>query len=351
MEGKVAIVILNYNGKHFLEQFLPSVIRHSKGQRIVVADNASTDGSVPFLQSHFPEVEVLIMEKNLGFAGGYNAALSQVASEYYLLLNSDVEVTSGWLSPMLQLLEEHPQIAACQPKILSYHQPTHFEYAGAAGGLMDILGYPFCRGRIFDTLEEDRGQYNDPRPVFWATGACMLVRARVFQQTGGFDESFFAHMEEIDLCWRMHRAGYQVYACPQSRVYHVGGGTLPKHNPQKTYLNFRNNLRMLYKNSSGPSLWWKIPCRHLLDWLAAGQFLLKGQRANVLAIGKAQLHFWRYLPVGKRKKVMKCKQSSGKIPLFKGSILWDYYIRRVRTYSELTKEEEGIGIIQKQPLS
>lgn len=348
MAGKVAIVILNFNGRHFLKQFLPAVIQHSKGHRIVVADNASTDDSIPFLQSHFPEVELLVLEKNFGFAGGYNVALSQIASDYYLLLNSDVKVTSGWLSPMLQLLEQHPEIAACQPKVLSYHQPTHFEYAGAAGGLMDVLGYPFCRGRIFDTLEEDRGQYNDPLPVFWATGACMLVRSEIFHQTGGFDEDFFAHMEEIDLCWRMHKAGYQVYACPQSRVYHVGGGTLPKHNPHKTFLNFRNNLWMLYKNSSTLSLWWKIPCRHLLDWLAAIQFLLKGQKGDFMAIGKAQLHFWRQLPTSKRREVLKLKPQGRTVPLFRGSILWHYFIRGAKTYQDVMNEEGRIGIVQKQ---
>ncbi len=346
MAGKLAIVILNFNGEKFLRKFLPSVIQNSKSHRIIVADNASTDQSLNVLRQNFPEVELLILEKNYGFAGGYNEALKQVHATYYLLLNSDVEVTPGWIDPMLRLLESRKEIAACQPKVLSYHLPTLFEHAGAAGGFLDILGYPFCRGRLFNSLEEDHGQYDSPTPIFWATGACMLVRSHIFHQLGGFDEDFFAHMEEIDLCWRIHNAGYQVYACPPSVVYHVGGGTLAKSNPRKTFLNFRNNLWMLYKNSSTPALWWKIPARHLLDWLAACTFLLQGKRGDFMAVLQAQQAFWQQLPVSKRKKVQKLKQMGGESALFKSSILWKYQIQGIRTYDKLIKEEQKIRIMQ-----
>lgn len=347
MANEVAIVILNYNGMHFLEKFLPSVLRHSKDHRVIVADNASTDDSVHFLQKSFPEVELLLMEQNSGFAGGYNEALKMVHAEYYLLLNSDVEVTPGWIDPMLNLLKNNGAIAACQPKVLSYQMPNHFEHAGAAGGYLDILGYPFCRGRVFNTLEVDSGQYDTPAPVFWATGACMLVRSSVYHQLGGFDKDFFAHMEEIDLCWRMHNAGLLVYACPQSQVYHVGGGTLPKSNPHKTFLNFRNNLWMLYKNSSRHALWWKLPFRHLLDWLAALTFLLQGNAGDFGAVFRAQMQFWVQLPVRKRKEVQKLKQTGGASALYKGFILWKYYVEGRRTYSTLVKERPKIKIMQK----
>jgi GT2 family glycosyltransferase len=346
MAGKVAIVILNYNGEGFLEKFLPSVIQHSKSHRIIVADNASTDHSIQLLERKFPEVELLLLDKNHGFAGGYNEALRQVKEEYYLLLNSDVEVTPGWIEPMLQLLESRPEVAACQPKVLSYHLPSHFEHAGAAGGFLDVLAYPFCRGRIFNTLEEDAGQYDEPAPIFWATGACMLLRSHIFHRLGGFDKDFFAHMEEIDLCWRIHNAGLQVYAIPQSLVYHVGGGTLPKINPRKTFLNFRNNLWMLYKNSTTAALWWKLPLRHLLDWLAAFTFLFQGKGGDFLAVWQAQLQFWKQLPVNKRKKVQKLKQIGGETALFKSSILWKYHIQGIRTYEKLTNKEQKIRIIQ-----
>lgn len=347
MGDKVAIVILNYNGRHFLQQFLPSVIRHSEGHRIIVADNASTDDSVSLVRREFPDTELLQLESNLGFAGGYNEALKKVEATYYLLLNSDVEVTPGWLEPMLRLMKSSPEVAACQPKVLSHQAPEYFEHAGAAGGFLDLLGYPFCRGRLFNTLEEDLGQYDDPVPVFWATGACMLVRAKLYHKLGGFDKDFFAHMEEIDLCWRIHNAGFQVYACPQSRVYHVGGGTLPKSHPRKTFLNFRNNLWMLYKNSTTGALCWKLPLRHLLDWLAAFSFLLQGQSGDFLAVLKAQLQFWKHLPLKKRRKAQELKQTGGASALFKGSILWKYYFQGARTYEELLKKEQKIRIIQK----
>lgn len=346
MQAEVAIVILNFNGRDYLKKFLPILLRYSSGHRVIVADNASTDDSVEILQKGFPEVELLKLQKNYGFAGGYNKALEQVKSTYYLLLNSDVEVTEGWLEPMVELLESDPEIAACQPKILSYHQPTHFEYAGAAGGFLDVLAYPFCRGRIFDSLEKDHGQYNENVPVFWASGACFLVKGTLFHQSGGFDERFFAHMEEIDLCWRFHSAGYKVYACGQSKVFHVGGGTLPKHNPRKTFLNFRNGLWMLAKNSSKAELAWKLPLRLLLDWLATSQFLLKGQTKDGVAVLRAHVQFLLKGFRSRNSEKESGMASKKKAPLFRRSILWLYYIRRVSEFSQLGTEKTIVGKIQ-----
>lgn len=335
MQSRLAIVILNYNGAGFLAKFLPSVLAHSKNCRIVVADNASTDNSLALLEEHFPEVECIRLEHNSGYAGGYNQALAQVTAEYYLLLNSDVEVTEGWLEPMLSLLENNPEIAACQPKIRSYHQPTHFEYAGASGGFLDLLGYPFCRGRIFDTLEEDRGQYDIARPVFWATGACMLIRSEVFWQMEGFDADFFAHMEEIDLCWRINSWGYEVWACPQSVVYHVGGGTLPKNNPRKTYLNFRNGLWMLIKNCEN-NLFIKLPFRIILDWLAAFTFLLKGNREDAVAVVKSHISTTKSVEILYKKRLKsKLFRRSG-IPIYKRIILADYFLFKRKYFSMLS---------------
>ena len=343
MFPKVAVVILNYNGEKHLQQFLPSVIKYSQGHRIIVADNASTDRSLVLLREAFPEVEVLELKENYGFAGGYNRALKFIDAKYYLLLNSDVEVTIGWLDPLLQLMESFPEIAACQPKIRAYQQPAYFEYAGGAGGFLDVLGYPFCRGRIFETLEEDKGQYNEIVPVFWASGACMFIRKKTFEEAGGFDASFFAHMEEIDLCWRIHRLGYKVYACPESTVYHLGGGTLAKNNPRKTFLNFRNSLWMLYKNSSTADLFWKLPLRLTLDLVAALQFILKGQQFNAGAVLKAQFAFWANLPERKEKKAKR----KNNIPLYKGFILWDYYGKNRNKFSQLNFFQNDKGKIQK----
>jgi GT2 family glycosyltransferase len=335
MQSRLAIVILNHNGAGFLAQFLPSVLAHSKNCRIIVADNASTDHSLTLLEEQFPEVERIRLESNSGFAGGYNHALKQVDAAYYVLLNSDVEVTEGWLEPMLSLLENNPQIAACQPKIRSYHLPTHFEYAGAAGGFIDWLGYPFCRGRIFDTLEEDLGQYDIARPVFWATGACMLIRSEVFWQMGGFDEDFFAHMEEIDLCWRINSWGLEVWACPQSIVYHVGGGTLPKKNSKKTYLNFRNGLWMLIKNCEN-YLFIKLPFRILLDWLAALHFLSKGETGNAKAVVKSHMHTIKSVEILYRKRLKSKIFRRSVIPIYKKLILADYFLFKRKYFSKLS---------------
>ncbi|MGB3586371.1 MAG: glycosyltransferase family 2 protein [Tunicatimonas sp.] len=271
-----AVVILNYNGVHFLEQFLPSVVSYSLGHRIIVADNASTDSSITFLKEHYPSVEIFAFSENYGFAEGYNQALDRIENKYSILLNSDAEVTPNWIEPVLALMEQNAAIAACQPKVRAYYQKDHFEHAGAAGGYIDALAYPFCRGRILDITEKDGGQYDSVVPIFWATGACFFVRTEVYKSLGGLDSSFFAHMEEIDLCWRMHQAGYQLYCQPASLVYHVGGGTMPTSNPRKTYLNFRNSTVMLYKNELATQLLWKLPAKLGLDVLAALAFL--GQR-------------------------------------------------------------------------
>ncbi|MEZ5028863.1 MAG: glycosyltransferase family 2 protein, partial [Ferruginibacter sp.] len=265
-QPSVAIVILNWNGKPFLEKFLPSVkVSAYKFKKIIVADNASTDDSVNFLQKVHPEISIIQNESNLGFAKGYNNALKKIEADYYVLLNSDVEVTPGWIEPVISLMETNKAIAACQPKILAYADKETFEYAGASGGWIDKFGYPFMRGRIFDDCEKDNGQYNDVQPCFWASGAAFFVRSSVYHQLGGLDEFFFAHQEEIDFCWRVQLAGHKVYVQPASVVYHVGGGTLPKGNSRKTFLNFRNNLIMLYKNLPTAAALWKLPFRIMLD--------------------------------------------------------------------------------------
>jgi GT2 family glycosyltransferase len=298
---KIAIVILNYNGKKYLEQFLPSVLEYSSPKRVenatflpevIVADNASTDDSIPFLTTNYPDLNVIQLTKNHGFAEGYNQVFAMIKADIFVLLNSDVEVTENWLQPIITLMENDQNIAACQPKIRDFHQKTHFEHAGASGGFMDSLGYPFCRGRIFDTLEVDKGQYDDTQEVFWATGAALFIKADLYQKIGGLDGDFFAHMEEIDLCWRLRKAGYKIMVCPESTVYHVGGGTLNNENPFKTYLNFRNNLATILKNENGWKLLLIFPIRLTLDGLAGFQFLLKGQFSNIWAIVKA--HFYIY---------------------------------------------------------
>lgn len=290
-----AVVILNYNGEKLLKQFLPSVILHSEGASVIVVDNGSTDHSVPLLHREFPTVRVIELGENFGFCGGYNRALKQIDAFYYVLLNSDVEVTAGWLSPMVKLLQEDHTIAALQPKILSYHQKDHFEYAGAAGGYIDSLGYPFCRGRLLHGVETDRGQYNDNKQIFWATGACLMIRSSVYHTFNGLDEDFFAHMEEIDLCWRIQRTDYRIFYCGASEVYHVGAGTLGYDNPKKTFLNFRNGLQLLFKHLDTGELLYKLPFRMALDWLAAFVFLASGKTQNFLSVFRAHLDFLKNL--------------------------------------------------------
>ena len=336
---KVAVVILNYNGKKFLEQFLPNVIENTDATLadIVVADNASTDGSVEFMKQAFPDIRLIVNDFNGGFATGYNQALRQVDAEYYVLLNSDIEVTHRWIEPVVELMDADQSIAACQPKILSYHDRTKFEYAGAAGGYIDQYGYPFCRGRLFQHLENDQGQYDDTKEVFWATGACLFVRAELYLQHGGLDDSFFAHMEEIDFCWRMKNLGYKIYCCPQSKVYHIGGGTLPKSSARKTYLNFRNNLSLLYKNLPSGRVFWTLFYRVLLDWVAAIKFLAGGGLGDFWAVIRAHFAFYRRIPSLKK---VRQQHPHGRVgEMYLRNIVFDNYLKGKRRFSELDPEK------------
>lgn len=333
----VAIVIMNWNGQELLRQFLPSVLAYADGARVIVADNASTDDSVGVLRREFPTVELIQHPSNLGFCEGYNHALRQVDAAYYVLLNSDVAVTPGWLQPIRALFAERPNLAACQPKVRSYAEPTQFEYAGAGGGYLDKLGYPFCRGRLFDTLETDAGQYNDARPVAWATGACMIVRAAAWHALGGLEKEFFAHMEEIDLCWRCWNAGYEVWYQGGSTVYHVGGGTLHKSNPRKTYLNFRNGLALVYKNLPPAELTNVLVARVLLDWVAAARFLAQGATADARAIWQAHRDFLKNRLYWKtqRQTAQPRLRAVERPGTYLGSLVWAYFIGGKRTFPEL----------------
>lgn len=332
----VAVVILNWNGRHFLEKFLPSVIATDYDNlSIIVADNASTDDSVSFLQNNFPSVQIIYNQDNEGFAKGYNTALQKVSTDYYVLLNSDVEVTMDWIKPIISLMENDKSVAACQPKILSYNEKSNFEYAGACGGWIDKFGYPFNRGRVFDFCETDEGQYDDVAEIFWATGAALFVRSTIFHELNGFDESFFAHQEEIDLCWRMKRAGYKIYVVPSSMVYHVGGGTLPVGNERKVYLNFRNNLAMLAKNLSPSEKILKISYRIFLDNIAALQALGKKDIKTFRSIQKAHFAFIKWNLHHKKKDELpniKLKKLAG---VFNGSIVKKFFIEKKRTFSEI----------------
>ncbi len=332
----VAIVILNWNGKHFLEKFLPSVMASDyENLSIIVADNASTDDSVSFLQTHYPSVRIIINTVNEGFAKGYNTALKQVSADYYILLNSDVEVVKDWIKPVISLMESNKSIAACQPKILSYDEKNKFEYAGASGGWIDKFGYPFNRGRVFDFCETDDGQYDNAEEIFWATGAAFFVRANAFRELNGFDEHFFAHQEEIDLCWRMQRAGYKIYVVPSSVVYHVGGGTLPKGNERKVFLNFRNNLLMLAKNLPASEKITIIPFRICLDNIAGLEALTKGDWKTFRAVQKAHFNFIKWNLKNKNEDHLpkiKLKKLAG---VFNGSVVKKYFIEKKRTFSEI----------------
>lgn len=337
-DHKTAVVILNWNGKHYLDKFLPAVIQHSGDAAVIVADNNSSDDSVAFLREKFPMVKLVLNTANEGFAKGYNDALKSVSAEYFILLNSDVEVTPDWIAPLIALMEGDKSIAACQPKILAFHQKTTFEYAGAAGGFIDKYGYPFCRGRIFNAIENDNGQYNDAREIFWATGACMVVRSEVFSRMGGFDGDYFAHMEEIDLCWRMKNLGHKIFVQPASLVYHVGGGTLNKVSPKKTYLNFRNNLVTLTKNHSSQYLWIKIIYRMVLDGIAAFKFLLQGEPAHFFAVLKAHGYYYAKLPstLSKRKALRATPgYRSATTCIYNGNIVVLHYLKKLNTFSEL----------------
>ena len=335
---EIAVVILNWNTRNQLETFLPNIITYSESENteVIVADNGSSDDSVDFLKKHYPRLRLIEFDQNHGFTGGYNKALSQIEARYYVLLNSDVEVTPGWLEPMKKCLDEDDRVAACMPRMRAYHDKTSFEYAGAAGGFIDRFGYPFCRGRILDTLEKDQGQYDQASEVFWATGACMFVRAELFHKLEGFDDDFFAHMEEIDLCWRMKNRGYSIRYVPESKVYHVGGGTLPNDNPFKLYLNYRNNLYLLYKNLPGKKLFPVLFMRLGLDILSSFIFLARGKTAGFLAVFKAHRHFFQSRPKLKSKRKA-ARQYNKEYPegVFKGSILVSYFLKRRKTFARL----------------
>jgi GT2 family glycosyltransferase len=336
---KIAVVILNWNGRHYLQQFLPSVCKHSvfPDSEIIIVDNGSTDDSVRFIRQEFPNVRLIEFDQNHGFAMGYYKALEQIEATYYLLLNSDVEVTPGWLEPLYNTMEASPEIGAVMPKMLAYNQPGFFEYAGASGGFIDRFGYPFCRGRILSVLEKDTGQYDGFRYIFWATGACMFLRASAYKRAGGLDGEFFAHMEEIDLCWRMQRIGYSIAVVPESNVYHVGGGTLPNNTPRKLYLNYRNNLFLLFKNLPVFQLVPVIFIRMLLDGMSALVYLLNGSGRFFFAVIRAHLAFYRRLPLLlNMRSQLRGKIRTGKFnEIYPGSIVYDFFIRRKRHFSQL----------------
>ena len=336
---KLAIVILNWNGEQMLRTYLPTVMRYSREEAVVyVADNASTDGSLAFLKRDYPQCRLIELEKNWGFAEGYNQALKMIDAEYYLLLNSDIEVTHHWLTPMIEYMDNHAEVAACQPKLLSIYDRDRFEYAGASGGFLDRFGYPFCRGRIFDTVEADNGQYDDAAEILWATGAALMIRSKDYWEAGGLDARFFAHNEEIDLCWRLRIRGRRIMCLPESYVYHVGGGTLPKSNPMKTFLNFRNNLTMLYKCLPEEELASVMRWRWVLDYMAAWEMLiLKRNIGDFKAIYRARRAFQRWKKDFEAdRKAIQSSRKAEKIPeqrMF--SLLWQYYVKGRKTFAQL----------------
>lgn len=333
---KTSVIILNWNGASMMRKFLPSVVANTPDAEIVVADNGSTDESLQMLASEFPDVRIVPLDKNYGFAEGYNKAIAAVECEYVVLLNSDVEVPEGWLKPMVECMDANADVVACQPKLLAYHNKKCFEYAGAAGGYIDCFGYPYCRGRLFGVVEEDHGQYDSIKDIHWATGACMLVRRKTYMECGGLDSRFFAHNEEIDLCWRMRLLGYRIVCVPESKVYHVGGGTLPQGNPRKTYLNFRNNLTMLYKNLPDRDLQRVMLWRFILDYIAMAQYLAKGCLGDVKAVLKARRDYsrWKkeYKPI---RESIQASAVGGDSALSPFSVLWQFYARRRKYFSLL----------------
>ena len=335
---RVAIVILNWNGRNFLEQFLPAVVKFSPDfSEIILADNASTDNSVDFVKKNYPVVTTIQNKTNGGYAKGYNDALANLDHEYFILLNSDVEVTQGWVEPVIEMMDADKNVSACQPKVLSYHNKKQFEYAGAAGGFIDKYGFPFCRGRIFNSFEDDNAQYNNEKEIFWATGACLFIRSEIFRKAGGLDEDFFAHMEEIDLCWRMKNMGHKIMYSPRSSVFHVGGGTLSKINPQKTFLNFRNNLLLVCKNHASKFFGLKVFIRMCFDGIACLKFFFSGNFAHAWAVQRAHYNF--YCVLGKtlrkrsdiRKKITKYSTSA----IYRKSIVFEYFLRGKKKFSEL----------------
>ncbi len=335
---EIAVVILNWNGRNFLEKFLPDVIEYSRHiADVVVADNASEDDSVSYLKANFQEVKIIENHENGGFAKGYNDALKQVNCKYYLLLNSDIRVTEGWLEPLLEFIKSDDNIAAIQPALRSFDDPEKFEYAGAAGGFIDRYGYPFCRGRIFQSIENDTGQYNDNCEIFWASGACMMLRRDIFHNAGGFDNDFFAHMEEIDLCWRIKNIGYKIMYCHDSVVYHVGGGTLPKSSSRKTYLNFRNNMFLLFKNLPRYRIIPVFIIRYVLDSIAIFKFLIEGHIKDSLAVLRAHASFWKNIKkLMRKRKGLKHHKVFG---IYHGSIVLDHYLKGKNKYSQLYRKK------------
>lgn len=345
--SNIAIVILNWNGEAFLQRFLPILISNTQmaETEIVVADNASSDNSLQLLKDDFPLIKTIVLDQNYGFAGGYNRALEQIEAKYFVLLNSDVEVTENWLLPLFDFLEQNKDVAACQPKIKSITNRNFFEHAGAAGGFIDYLGYPFCRGRVLSKVEEDKGQYDTIVDVFWASGACLMVRAELFRKMGGFDDLFFAHMEEIDLCWRLNSRGYRVVCIPQSTVFHVGGGTLKSENPFKTYLNFRNNLLMLYKNLPQKNLNEALKWRKILDYIAFLQMIFTGQTRNAISVIRARRDFKKLIPKfeEKRNENILFATRTQCPEMLKKSIIIEYYLKRNRTFNYLYDSTQLIG--------
>lgn len=332
---KTAVVILNWNTKGYLEKFVPGILHSLEGTdaELVVADSASTDGSMQMMAEKFPEVRRITLDKNYGFTGGYNRALSMIEAEYYVLINSDIEVQDGWIQPLTETLDRNPEVGACAPKLHSWYERDMFEYAGAAGGYLDSFGFPLCRGRIMNMVEKDEGQYDSPADVFWATGACLMIRSSLFRELGGLDDRFFAHMEEIDLCWRLHQRGQAIRVIPQSVVFHLGGGSLPASNPKKTYLNFRNNLFLLYKNLPPREGRRMLLIRRLYDTLAFFVFMAKMDFANARAILRAHNDYRhqksRYDNVRPQRSIM------GDFPCCHRNIILDYNLRRIRHYSDL----------------
>ncbi len=338
---QTAVVILNWNGEKYLQQFLPALIKYTNNPEIeiIVADNASTDSSLLMMKEQFPTVRTIVLDQNYGFAGGYNKALTQIEADYYVLLNSDVEVTQNWLKPMISYMLEHEDVAACQPKVLSYFHRTHFEHAGAAGGYIDKFGFPFCRGRVLGFAEEDKGQYDTISDVFWATGACMVVRSATYWKVGGLDDEFFAHMEEIDLCWRFKNRGYKIVCIPECTVFHIGGGTLNIESPYKTYLNFRNNLLMLYKNLPAKVLNNILFWRFIFDYAAALQLFITGKPQNAFSIFKARKDYKMLLPdfEEKRKENIQLSTIQNHNEILQKSIIFNYYLRGMNTFSDFWK--------------
>lgn len=343
---KVAVVILNWNGRKFLEKFLPSVVEYSLGAEVIVADNDSKDDSISFLKENYPDIRIILNKENGGYAKGYNDALANVNAEYYVLLNSDIEVTPNWVMPVIEVMDQDLTIAAAQPKLLDYADKEAFEYAGAAGGFIDKYGYPFCQGRVFGHLEKDNGQYEDVREIFWASGAAMFVRASKFWKIGGLDEDFFAHMEEIDLCWRLKNNGYKIVYVPTAKIYHVGGGTLPKGTARKTYLNFRNNFALLYKNLPKNRVVKTFIARLFLDGVAAFRFLTEGNIEDSFAVLRAHLYFYTHLSTLRKKRKTHIQQKVSMI--YQRNLVFEHFILRKSKFTELKPAHFSIGEVEIQ---